>query len=246
MRLSIDGFSGQVEETVLSKESMVEYKSTDPQNVTISKLHGADIENIDLAPRGAIAIRGGTQKLGTSPWQNSAIIKSYQWQSAGNTPTSYFLVFSCVSGSTSAAIATVTISGTSTSFTTKSFSSSGWAPGISDVVDIASFAGSAIFTYKATFPLASFNGGSSCQWVTQSPSGARCTAAWGNYLFVGNILSSTGTVRYGSRIQWCQAGNIGNWPADYYIDLDVDDGDEITGMWILGDNIVIFKKYKKQ
>ncbi len=246
MRLTIEGFEGQIEETVLSKKSMVEYKSSaNPQNVSIPKLHGTDVGNVDLYPHGAMSTRSGLQKVSSTPWLSSAIIKQYQWESSGDTPTNYLLAFSCLSGAASAAIATMTMTGGSIIFTNKPISPArAWAPGISDVIDITSFAGSAIFTYKSSLSLISFNGGDTCQPVTQSPSGARCAGAWGNYLFVGNILNSAGTVRYGSRIQWCQAGNIGNWPADYYVDLDVDDGDEITGIWILGDNIVVFKKYK--
>jgi hypothetical protein len=67
-------------------------------------------------------------------------------------------------------------------------------------------------------------------------------AGWNNFLFVGNFLS--GATRLGSRIQWCYPANASSWPVGYYADLDANDGDEITGINVLADYIVVFKANK--
>ncbi len=51
-------------------------------------------------------------------------------------------------------------------------------------------------------------------------------------------------VRSGSRLAWNAAADTTTWPSTSYIDLDLDDADEITAMTLLGEYLVVFKKKK--
>ncbi len=67
------------------------------------------------------------------------------------------------------------------------------------------------------------------KWVTQ----------FNNYLFLGNVQVS-GT-RHGSRFYWSNFKTTGTWTATDFIDVAKDDGQEITGMKVLSDRLVIYK-----
>lgn len=79
-----------------------------------------------------------------------------------------------------------------------------------------------------------------------SISGTSCTPkfvkAFKDYLFFAYMVE--GGITYKSRIRWCYPGDPSTWPSENYLDLDADDGDEITGMAVLGNYIIVFKEKK--
>jgi hypothetical protein len=69
---------------------------------------------------------------------------------------------------------------------------------------------------------------------------AKYVAQFNNYLFLANVVVS-GTV-HESRFYWSTIKDGDTWTATDFIDVSKDDGQEITGMIVLGDRLVIFKE----
>lgn len=201
-----------------------------------------DALNVAYTPAGALAKRKGVEQLHTSAWKNSAISSIYQWSTVGG--VDYAFVCSCVSGATSAAIATVSTTGTEAAFTTILVTSGTWDPGIDEPISTTSYAGSAVFAFDsmAMGPVTWDGAITNAITLTAAPSGAKIVLGWGAYLLLGNVLVSG--VRKGSRVYWCDPLIPTTWPAASYNDFDPDDGDYITAMVNFKNYIVIFKKYK--
>jgi hypothetical protein len=247
MKLIIEGFSqGLVDENTITRMGLANIKpGISSQEVRLSDCPATDINAMDFYTRGALNKMQGRENLNSTAWKDSAITRIYQWQSAST--NEFTLVFSCTSGAASAAIATVTVSGGSATFASVSASGSAlsnWAPSIDNMIDITAYAGSAVMAYGGNLPLAVYTGGDYIAPIlgTGNPSGAKTVAAWGSYLFAGNVL--VGGIRYRYRVVWNDALNQDTWPAANYMDLDSEEGDVITAMWLLKNVIVVFKKYK--
>jgi hypothetical protein len=69
---------------------------------------------------------------------------------------------------------------------------------------------------------------------------AKFNALFNNYLFLANCTVSG--VTHKSRIYWSTIKNTGTWNAADFIEVAMDDGQAITGLWALGDRLVIFKE----
>ena len=83
-----------------------------------------------------------------------------------------------------------------------------------------------------------------CSGITLSEVPATMTKAkfvkqFNNYLFYGNITLATGA--NSSRIYWSDFKNAKSWTAISFIDIAQNDGQEITGMKVLSDRLVVFK-----
>ena len=61
-----------------------------------------------------------------------------------------------------------------------------------------------------------------------------------NYLFIGNV--AIGATDMPSRIYWSNIKDPGTWDADKFIEISKDDGQQITGMRVLGNNLVVYKE----
>ncbi len=221
---------GMVDEEVLARMDYPDGSSSDALNVAYS-------------PAGALAKRKGVEKLHTSAWKASAVSSIYQWTTTGG--SDYTFVCSPVSGSLSAAIATMNTTGTEAVFSSILVTSGTWDPGIDEPISTTAYAGSAVFVFDsmAMGPVA-WDGTVPTSAVTlaAAPSGAKVALGWGAYLLLGNVL--VGGVRTGSRVYWCDPLIPTSWPAASYNDFDSDDGDYITGLVNFKNYIVVFKKYK--
>lgn len=218
-----------------------------------------DILNVEYHPRGSISKREGFRSYtmssgGSNPL--SGIMKIYPWIDASNTDQTLVYTTSS-SGNLSADLYAVALSGTPSSnvltaqkcLSAHKYAADQWSPNISaDEIHIASYAGSAIAVAGGEGPPLVFSGaGSAMPAATWQYSGAKHIEAWGNYLFMGNFID-TG-IRNRSRLQWnLGAGSVWDgvtsWPASYYIDVDADDGDEITGLKLLREYLCVFKRSK--
>lgn len=69
---------------------------------------------------------------------------------------------------------------------------------------------------------------------------AKWTIDWNNYAFYFNVTVS-GTA-YPSRGYWSAIKDTTTWPATNFIDVELDNGEEITGVKPLGDRLVVFKE----
>lgn len=61
-----------------------------------------------------------------------------------------------------------------------------------------------------------------------------------NYMFIGNVVVSS--VAQTSRIYWSDLRTTSTWTATSFIDISKDDGQQITGMHVLSDRLVVFKE----
>lgn len=201
-----------------------------------------DCQDVMWTPSGAITKRKGLHKMHSVAWADTAITRIAQWESS--TILSHTLAFSCYSESASAKIAAVTTSGAEASFTSISTPTTAWEPEITDPISVASMVGSAVITHWGSVEaLVGWSGEGGASFYSASPSGARVVVGFGNYIFACNVLGSDGNQKR-SRIQWCTSRNIDVWPATYYMDLDVEDGDQITAAAVFQNKLLIFKKYK--
>jgi len=201
-------------------------------------------------PTGGVKKRAGYSKLNTTQWATGGpITRLLSFTTTAG--IDYTMVFAASASTNRAAIATVQTVGVGSD--TAVFcacyitGSSTWAPLHTNAVSVAAYAGSAVFTHGGNLdvPLIWPSVSATANIISASmPSGAKVVCPWGNYLFLGNVVSSADSVRRGSRIQWNISSTINSWPAAQYIDLDADDGDEITCMLLYKDQLIVFKNSK--
>jgi hypothetical protein len=68
---------------------------------------------------------------------------------------------------------------------------------------------------------------------------AKWIKQFNNFLFVGNV-DINGT-RHNSRIYWSAFNDATSWPATNFIDISKNDGQDILGMKVLADRLVVYK-----
>ncbi len=68
---------------------------------------------------------------------------------------------------------------------------------------------------------------------------AKYVEKFNNYLFLANVMVDS--TRHNSRIYWSTIKDTSSWSATAYIDVAMNDGQEITGFKVLGDRLVIYK-----
>ena len=217
-----------------------------------------DVKNIEWHPRGAMSKREGFLSYNLSSTPISGVMNLYPWKDKNGTDIT-FAFTTTSSGNLSADVYSLALTaGSTTALTAQKLLSAEsyanranlWNPNISaDEVHVTSYGGSAIAVAGGAGPPLMCSGVNTSAVPATSIfySGAKYIEAWGNYLFLGNIIEDG--VRQRSRIRWnLGAGSVWlsatSWPASYYIDVDADDGDEITGMKLLKDFLVIFKRHK--
>lgn len=69
---------------------------------------------------------------------------------------------------------------------------------------------------------------------------AKCVKQYNNYLFLANVV--VGGVTHKSRILWCNLKDDLTWLSTSFIDISKDDGQQIVGIIVLGDRLVVFKE----
>ena len=77
--------------------------------------------------------------------------------------------------------------------------------------------------------------------ATASPSitAAKYVRQFNNYLFFANVV--VGGVYYPNRIYWSHLNDAFHWDSDQWIEVSKDDGQEITGIKVLSQALVIYK-----
>lgn len=68
---------------------------------------------------------------------------------------------------------------------------------------------------------------------------AKYVEAYNNYLFLANV--SVGTTTYPTRIYWSNLQDPTIWLPTSFIEVAMNDGQQITGIKVLGNNLIIFK-----
>jgi len=204
-------------------------------------------ENIVFWPVGTISKRPGRTYKNETTQLSGSVIGLYQWWS--NAGANYLLAFTAASAAGSTAISgaisyILSSGGTQSTCVFGNIISGGvlqWNPPTTAIIVTETFGGSAFFA-NGVDPLLVWNGTDSCCAVTTAPTGATCIRSYKNYLFAANAESNG--VRYYSRLWWSNPGDGHTWPATNWMDLDGDDGDYISAMEILGNELIVFKERK--
>lgn len=82
-------------------------------------------------------------------------------------------------------------------------------------------------------------GNGSAMTVPADLTDAKYVKQFNNYLFLANVFVDG--VRYNSRIYWSNLNTTDTWTATDFIEVSKDDGQEITGLMVLGDRLVVYK-----
>ena len=107
--------------------------------------------------------------------------------------------------------------------------------------DFENFINNVYITNNVDVPFV-WTGSGNASAMANLPTGltkAKFIAQYNNYIFFANIEVS-GT-RHASRIHWGPIKNNGSWVDTDFIEIALNDGQEITGMKVLSDRLVIYK-----
>ncbi len=194
-----------------------------------------DLLNVDLDPRGGVALRRAVTAANQSSLFTTPIHSLFDF--AKTDGTEQILVGSGLhtyfgTGSTFTSIGTVwtvTSRQRATSFADALYIQNGTdAP--------RKWTGSAVSNLTQTF-----------NDNIQAPDNgdmpiAKCITAWQGYVWVANTFESA--TRFGSRVRFSHPNKPEDWRTDDFIDLDVGhDGDEITALVPLADRLLVFKNH---
>lgn len=64
-------------------------------------------------------------------------------------------------------------------------------------------------------------------------------AVFNNYMFYANVFVSSSL--NASRLYWCDIKDTSSWPTTNFIDVSKDDGQDITGLKVLADRLIVYK-----
>jgi hypothetical protein len=96
---------------------------------------------------------------------------------------------------------------------------------------------------QATDKLYSFNGTDTCLAYNGSSASPITAMPIGKYaIWFHNFFFVAGNPTYPNRLYFSNAGNPETWAANDYIDINPNDGDFISGLYVLGDELLISKK----
>lgn len=108
-------------------------------------------------------------------------------------------------------------------------------------VDFENFLNEMYATNNADVPFKwTGSGNASAMTVPTGLTDAKFVKQFNNYLFLANVQVS-GT-RHASRLYWSNLKDTGTWTATDFIEVSKDDGQEISGLRVLGDRLVVFKQ----
>lgn len=215
----------------------------------VSRFRIADTEctcaqDVDFWPVGAVSKRNGRTCENTSTQLSGAVIQIYKWYDANL--TGHVLVFTAMSADSGSAEVNEFIPSAGTESWTRVISSGDahkWDNDQNAPISCMAALGSAFFANGQDGQALMQYGGNgmvSCSAVADAPSGAKSMAFFNGYAFLGNVEYPTGT-RLGSRIYWSDPNDPLTWPKSQWLDLDRDDGEEINGMCVLGNELIVFK-----
>ncbi len=68
---------------------------------------------------------------------------------------------------------------------------------------------------------------------------AKYVENYNNYLFLANV--TVGSTYYPTRIYWSNLQDTSTWLPTSFIEVSLNDGQQITGLKVLGDNLIVFK-----
>lgn len=90
---------------------------------------------------------------------------------------------------------------------------------------------------KVPFKITTYNGNAAN--LGGSPPKGDIVYSLNNFLFISRDLSSSANL---SRVYWSAVGDPETWPASSFLDFRVNDGDTITALSSIGNQLIIFKQ----
>ena len=194
-----------------------------------------DLLNIDFDKFGSILKRNGYLNLNTTSTSGSNLqadgLYWYEWDNAGTT-SRHLVKISGGNIYTDTALAG--------SWGTPLLTTSTLAFTATNHFDFETFLNTLIGTNGANVPFAYAGSGSA--YALTVPTGltkAKFVRTYNNYLFFGNVV--VGGVSYPSRIYFSAIKSITSWDSADFIDISKEDGQQITGLKVMGDRLVIYK-----
>lgn len=199
--------------------------------LSLSNQESSKIQNIDFDKFGSILKRAGSLNANSSALNSGARITGMH-DFELSTGTRYFAV---VAGSKVFNWNSSSITGAPTDIT----GAITVTPG--NLVSSTTFRDTALFTNGAD-PVFKWTGTGNCSLLTVPTdlTAAKYIATFQNYTFLANVTS--GGVNYRSRIYYSNINKIDVWTDSDFVDVSRDDGQQITGLAVLGQSLVIFKE----
>jgi len=212
----------------------------------------SNLQNVELYPHGVISVRNGyTSK------HETALPTAANWLEQFFTPegTDFLLAFTPYkSGTTSCAQCWVWRPATKTWEEHSPASSGDWSGERTDLIMTETYEG-LIFACNGLNCSLAWDGTLVSNFEKVAVTSTAGFVHKNGYMVPAKIMKGfkgylflAGTEEGGdwkdSRIRWCDPGDYTSWPAENYVDLDADDGDYITGMELLGDELIVFKERK--
>lgn len=201
-----------------------------PLNVKDSE--SSDLQNVDFTKFGSVVKRNGYSALNTSAIQGGYQIDSLHWYEAviSGSQVRYAMItagttlyqMNNLDGTWNNIIGNCTLTA-------------------SNHADTENWLNEAYFVNGTDVPV-KWTGTGNGTTVVQptSVTKPKYIKQFNNYMFIGNVTVS-GTAQT-SRIYWSDLKTTSSWTSTNFIDISKDDGQQITGLHVLSDRLVVFKE----
>lgn len=190
----------------------------------------SDLQNIDFSVNGAFYKRNGYETVNSSAFNSGATCTSLYWY---ETASSNFLV-----GTFGDKIAKMDdFDGTWDDIT----GGLTVTAGDNNLFQWVTFNGKVYGTNNVDPPVKWDGTSNMTAWtVVTGLTDALAIEQFENYMFMGNVLVSSN--RRATRLYWSSLDDAETWDAADFVEIGLDDGQEITALKALGDRLVIFKE----
>jgi hypothetical protein len=205
-------------------------------------------QDVEFWPVGTVTKRAGRACKNSTTQLSGSIGHVFQWFSPSQ--ASHIMVFTAASAISTTEISAQVMEWNPDSTVDNTWTyvlSSGeqnWNHDVTDPISCATMVGCAFFCNGIDYLMVYDGLTSPAMPVTAAPKGAKCLAFFAGYAFVANCEDIGGGTRHDSRIHWSDPNDPHTWPESQWLDLNVDDGDIITGMAVLGNELIVFKENK--
>lgn len=222
--------------------AMFESQQAYERGMLIGDESWAECKNVYISPFGTIVKRKGCNKKHTTALPTTPVKLHQYWTSQGD---SHLIAFVPKTASTSADAFVYASSGSG------AWSSIGgpirdWSGSdIDNKIFTETFADKLVITNGVNQPAYWDGASATFAGMPSTCYPADFTIGYKNFLFLLNTTEGGNT--YPGRARWSMPGAAftpSDWPDDYYLDIEADDGDRFVGAALRGDSLICFKERK--